>query len=64
MGPSQAQLDECVNHVSSDYIDKHETDATRFARGGPQDCLADAGPFCDARKRFIEEEEEAPRPGE
>jgi hypothetical protein len=61
---SEAQLHECINHVSTDYIDTLDTNAARFARAGEHVCLEDAGPYCKGRRRYIQEEEEAPGPGE
>ncbi len=44
---SQAQLDGCMSHVTSEEINDLETQAARFARGDTSDCLSDSGPFCE-----------------
>jgi hypothetical protein len=44
---SQAQLDGCMSHVTTDDINRRDTQAARFARGDTSDCLEDAGPFCE-----------------
>lgn len=43
---SQAQLDGCVEHVSSDDIDALDTEAARYARGERDGCGPQSGPFC------------------
>ena len=43
---SQAQLDGCESHVTSDQVDSYQTNAGRFARGELGQCLADSGPYC------------------
>jgi hypothetical protein len=45
---SQAQLDGCEQHVTN-YIDGLSTNASRYARGELNQCLADAGPYCVRR---------------
>lgn len=48
---SQAQLDGCMSHVTSEEINDLDTQAARFGRGDTSDCLDDSGPFCaDASK--------------
>jgi hypothetical protein len=61
---SRAQVAECEERVSSSYIDSLHTNAARFARGELEECLGDSGPFCTQEKTYMEEEAEAPRPGE
>ncbi|HEX8743607.1 MAG TPA: hypothetical protein VF712_10780 [Thermoleophilaceae bacterium] len=46
---SDAQLDGCVDHVTEDQVDALDTNAARYARGELQECLEDAGPFCEER---------------
>lgn len=43
---SDAQLEHCMTHVGTDYINGLDTQAARFARGENSDCLEDSGPFC------------------
>lgn len=43
---SNAQITGCLDHVTSDQIDKLDTDAARFAKGELTSCLSDSGPFC------------------
>lgn len=44
---SQAQLGGCLDHVEWDDIRDSDSNAARFARGEIDDCLSDAGPFCE-----------------
>jgi hypothetical protein len=46
---SKAQLNGCIDHVSPGYVLRHHTNATRYATGQLNRCLADAGPFCRNR---------------
>jgi hypothetical protein len=43
---SQAQLDGCMSHVTTDDIDKLHTRAADFARGWTSECAAGSGPYC------------------
>lgn len=43
---SGAQLRGCLDHVPTDRISHLDTDAARFAVGGLDACLGDAGPYC------------------
>jgi hypothetical protein len=55
---SDAQRDECENHVSSAYIDSLDTNAARFATGQLKECLEDAGPYCDGARTGKEYDEQ------
>jgi len=44
---SQAQLDGCMSHVTSEDINALDTQAATFAAGQTSDCLDDSGPFCE-----------------
>jgi hypothetical protein len=46
---SEAQLNGCIDHVGTEQIDRLDTNAARYARGELDECLADAGPFCEPR---------------
>jgi hypothetical protein len=46
---SHAQLDGCVDHVTTDQVDDLDTNAAEYARGELDRCLEDAGPFCHDR---------------
>lgn len=46
---SQAQLEGCRDHVTDDDVDARDTNAAQYARGELDECLADAGPFCEDR---------------
>jgi len=46
---SQAQLDGCIDHVTPQTVDDYDTNAAEYARGELEECLGDAGPFCEAR---------------
>lgn len=43
---SQAQLEGCLDHVTTKRVDHLKTNAARFAQGQLQACLSDSGPFC------------------
>jgi hypothetical protein len=43
---SQAQLDGCMGHVTTDDIDRLHTPAARFARGETSECGRGSGPYC------------------
>ncbi len=45
---SNAQLQGCLDHVTTDRINELHTNAARFATGGLESCLGDSGPFCAA----------------
>lgn len=49
---SQAQLDGCMSHVTTDDINKRDSQAARFARGETRECLGDAGPYCAHAARW------------
>jgi hypothetical protein len=44
---SRAQFEGCKDHVSTDDVERLNTDAARFARRELEGCLADSGPFCE-----------------
>lgn len=44
---SESQLEHCMTHVGTDYINGLDTQAARFAREENNDCLEDSGPFCE-----------------
>jgi hypothetical protein len=46
---SQAQLDGCIEHVTTEDIRRLSTHAALYAESGLDECLADAGPFCEGR---------------
>ena len=46
---SQAQLDGCVDHVTEGEVNAYDTNAGRYARGELDECLEDAGLFCEER---------------
>ena len=46
---SQAQLDGCIDHVTPQTVDDYDTNAAEYARGELEECLGDAGPFCEGR---------------
>jgi|ERR1044072_377033 hypothetical protein len=46
---SRAQLEGCIDHVSAAEALDYDTNAGAFARGELEECLADAGPFCETR---------------
>jgi hypothetical protein len=36
-----------MSHVTTDDINKLDTQAARFARGETSDCLENSGPYCE-----------------
>lgn len=44
---TRAQLDRCIYEVSDEEAYSRDTNAGAFARGELDECLSDAGPFCD-----------------
>jgi hypothetical protein len=52
-GVSVAQLRGCYMHVHIGEIEGRDTNAARWARGELDECLADAGPYCDVKYRTI-----------
>lgn len=48
---SESQRQHCVDHVTVEEVDARNTNAAQYAREEIDQCLADAGPFCDDRER-------------
>lgn len=46
---SDAQLAGCESHVEESDIDALDTNAAEYSRGNLNECLDDAGPFCEDR---------------
>jgi len=46
---SEAQLAGCESHVEESDIDELDTNAAEYSRGELDECLDDAGPFCEER---------------
>ena len=46
---SEAQLEGCETHVDEATVDSYDTNAAQYARGELDECLQDAGPFCEPR---------------
>jgi hypothetical protein len=46
---SEAQLEGCIEHITTREVDGLDTNAARYARGELTECLADSGPFCEPR---------------
>lgn len=46
---SEAQLEGCMEHVTDADIESRTTNAAEYARGDLDECLYDAGPFCQPR---------------
>lgn len=44
---SEAQLEGCIDHVTSSEVSELNTNAAKFARGSTDRCLSDSGPYCD-----------------
>jgi ABC-type Fe3+-siderophore transport system permease subunit len=61
---SRAQLQGCLDHVKDRSIDDMTTNAADFANRRLDECLADAGPFCEQARYARELADEAPPPGQ
>ena len=62
---SEAQLNGCLNHVTTSEVDDRKTPAAIFARsGGDAECGPGAGPLCPSELSTMQLEEEEPPPGQ
>ena len=49
---SSAQLDGCMEHVTTEDVNKLDTQAARFARGETSECGPDSGPYCENASKY------------
>lgn len=61
---SQAQLKGCLDHATYKQIEQLDTNAAQFAARELDDCLDDAGPYCEATLNWNLLQDQAPPPGQ